>query len=199
MPTEQMIKQREKLFIIEVVPIETTMKAENRVKLMADIINYEAMQMENMYYRWIEVNGLLTETEIQKCRENVFENSMNLVLRPNALNDGEIYSFKLIIEQYKYPINDEEIKRRLSDNIRIGYGESTATDIFIFTAPIVRQNSFDIEPKCVNEYESISDFLSIKHRLTISADDDYIPLAYQFGYIDMGQYHYFHTNTLLPE
>ncbi len=55
-----------------------------------------------------------------------------MILKENVLEFEAIYSFRLIIEQYN------------ANNIRIGYGESTAVKISVLSQPMIIDNSFKI-------------------------------------------------------
>lgn len=195
--TTNQTNERMKLFIVQLSSYEDQVNVRDRVGLMGHIENYDQRNLVNVYFEWYEVNGLLNRTEIQSYRENLYSNSIDLMLKPNALKRGKLYSFKLVVTQYRYPLNTNSEKRRLSDQEIIGYGESLPKDIYVFDAAIIHHNSFQIDPQCVNVYESIHELLATTHILSISADDDYVPLLYQFGYNtdDVGT-HYFHALLL---
>eukprot|EP01084_Bolivina_argentea_P119893 212559_1 len=111
-----------------------------------------------MEYQWIESNNLLCEEEIQKYKQTSY-NSSNLIVKENVLQSGEIYSFQLIVSQYK-DINKKQ---------KIGYCIFTPITITTLHKPHVIS-----QPNCNNKYENIKELISIPHTLSLFADSEYI-------------------------
>ncbi len=188
-----------KLLIVTATGMEHEINKNERVRMLGNIINYEIYQLlqdGSLYYEWVELNGLLNTDKINEHRQTLHDNSLNLILSENVLESRQIYSFQLIVSQYS-----DDNKLNL-----IGYGESAPVSISVLSEPIILTNSFQIKPDCNAQYDSISELLSIKHSLSISADSEYGPLSYQFGYIDDNNYYFnsfaiydsFESNIYLP-
>eukprot|EP01083_Nonionella_stella_P035886 97880_1 len=111
---------------------------------------------------------------------------MNLILREGVLVSGQTYSFQLNVTQYDH---DD------MGNV-IGFGVSLPISVYVLKEPKILSGSFEIEPQCDAEYESILKLLSAPYSLFVSADGDYSPLLYRFGYqFDADHMYYFDSSN----
>lgn len=101
---------------MQVLALRTSVNVEDRVGLIGDILNYDVSELDNMYYEWYEVGGLLNDSTLAQYRENVASNSLNLILQQNVLKAGETYSFMVTASQYEYPLDGDVDRRRMQDN-----------------------------------------------------------------------------------
>ena len=89
-------KHDEKLLMIQITPIKNEININDRLRLLASIINYKQSELlieGDLYYEWIELNGLLNDTEIKEYKQSSDENYINLILKENALRTGQTYTF----------------------------------------------------------------------------------------------------------
>ncbi len=122
--------------------------------------------------------------------KTISNNSLNLVIKENVLNAGEMYSFQLIVTQYI--VNNKNSNQKYI----IGYGVSKSTDIYVINEPIIISGSFSITPDCNYEYKTISELLNTSYSITLSENNEYGILSYQFGYVEKNKINYFHSSVL---
>eukprot|EP01083_Nonionella_stella_P056165 148071_1 len=177
-----------KPFIVTVTSITSDINRNDRLRLMGSVVNYPISAMSHIYYEWTELNGLLTADDIAQYKVTSADNALNLILEEGVLISGETYSFELSVTQY----DAEHTMTGYGYSVPIGYGISVPISIYVLKQPKILSGSFQIEPSCNREYESIYDLLSISHSLSVSADGDHTPLLYIFGYEDTAV-RYFHS------
>eukprot|EP01084_Bolivina_argentea_P073804 133914_1 len=192
---------RKQLIMTQVTSIQSTIGNSKNIKLVGTTSKKKRPCNKcDVFISWTDLNGLLDDDDIVAVSKTD-AGSRNLELDSGALESGQSYSFQMTVNEVPMSrrrrlVDLEDDNYTLSD---LGFGQSSAIDIFIINGPTIHENSFQIEPTCVKYYYSILDMMSTAHSLTLLADDDHDPLLYQFGYIynELSSIpNYFHAGVL---
>eukprot|EP01084_Bolivina_argentea_P054435 99823_1 len=164
------------LIAITATAIQNQISIDDKMRIITDI---NVVKTETIY-KWSELHGLLSESEIIEHSESS-ENSFNLILKPNVLQAGETYLFQLEVSKY-----DE------SDQL-IAFGASSTIEINILSIPQIIEGSFAVELG-TNMFQDINHYLynSSGYTVSILAEGDDEPYLFQFMY----NYNYLHGTLL---
>eukprot|EP01083_Nonionella_stella_P165469 550520_1 len=174
--------------IISVLAIKDTINVDDKLRLMANVINHDTDNEDTRIdHEWTETNGLFTHHQLTECNQlNDAVLSLNLILEPDCVPfvSGQIYSFQLNVSIYD------------GHDKLIALGISSAVSIFIHSAPKVTANSLQLEPYACGDgpavYSSIVELLMSPCSLSIHADSAYGPLLYAFYAEDEMTRYYLH-------
>eukprot|EP01083_Nonionella_stella_P037527 102304_1 len=173
-----------KSLIVTVTAIANRITQNDKVQLLGNILNYDYEEGGSMQYKWSELNGLLTDDEIETYKETTQE-TMNLILKDGILRQTKTYSFELNVTQYD------------DANHIIGKGISSPIEIYVIKEPImIISDSFTIEPECNYQYKSLQELLNTPYSMALLADGDYLPLSFVFGYTYDDVVHFLHPYAL---
>eukprot|EP01083_Nonionella_stella_P109771 320456_1 len=162
--------------IVSVTPIANRINADDKLRIIADIINKDRFD-DRYEHRWFEVDGLLTDADVL-LHSQTNHNSLNLVLKSNTLKAGHVYHFRL------------EVLRYNQANVLTQHGISSIIEIYINAAVSIMDHSLLLSPECPNgeiTYDSINDYIDRmnQYRVSVVVDSSAtnVPLLYEFSHI----------------
>ena len=187
------------LLIISLITLNDKIKIEDRLRIIAEITNMDKSEYKHLdvTFEWREINGYLTNEEIiqyQRLNPCSCPNNFNLILKPNVLKRGKLYSFQL-----------EIIMRDPNNSTILASGNSSIAQIYVQKPPKVIQDSLQISPPCLNGqivFDSTEQYLENLNKFSLSVnadgDENNLPLLYRFGFKLNGgdKWYNLHSNLL---
>ena len=155
--------QEETLLFLDLslTPLKTKISKHERLRLIANINNQD-VQYSDYIFEYTELNGYLTELDINSNRAQMFDDSYNynLILERDALEAGLEYNFNLNVYNKLFPT-------------KVIASANTLIKVFDQDEYLI-DGSFVIEPSCKNLIlNNISQILEYTFDLSINTYNDF--------------------------